>query len=271
MARRNEGNIFDLLVMLPWWVSCVVAAVTYIVLALVIPNYDFANPLIGMMLMGLSQNSILFALLLLLPAPFSYLKQKQNRQRLEAQTGIETIRALPWREFEALVAEAYRCKGYAVIENHSAGADGGIDIRLHKDGALHLVQCKQWRSHKVGVAIVREMFGVLVAEQATSMIIITSGLFTQEAKNFAHDKAIDLIDGAQLAQLISQVKPSSQGAANEAPAPNYPQATAAKLVKHVCPKCGLELVLRTAKRGVNQGKQFYGCLGFPKCRYTREI
>ena len=36
----------------------------------------------------------------------------------------------------------------------------------------------------------------------------------------------------------------------------------------ICPKCGGELVLRTAKRGQNVGKQFYGCSNFPKCRYV---
>ena len=36
----------------------------------------------------------------------------------------------------------------------------------------------------------------------------------------------------------------------------------------MCPRCGNKLVLRTAKRGDNAGKQFWGCSGFPKCRYV---
>lgn len=36
-----------------------------------------------------------------------------------------------------------------------------------------------------------------------------------------------------------------------------------------CPKCNSELVLRTASKGVNVGKRFYGCSNFPKCRYIR--
>lgn len=39
----------------------------------------------------------------------------------------------------------------------------------------------------------------------------------------------------------------------------------------VCPNCGRELVLRTAKRGQNEGKQFYGCSGFPKCRFILDM
>lgn len=35
----------------------------------------------------------------------------------------------------------------------------------------------------------------------------------------------------------------------------------------ICPRCGKKLVLRTVKKGANVGKQFWGCSGFPKCRY----
>jgi predicted RNA-binding Zn-ribbon protein involved in translation (DUF1610 family) len=38
-----------------------------------------------------------------------------------------------------------------------------------------------------------------------------------------------------------------------------------------CPQCGKPMVLRTAKRGANQGKQFWGCSGYPKCRTARQI
>jgi predicted RNA-binding Zn-ribbon protein involved in translation (DUF1610 family) len=32
-----------------------------------------------------------------------------------------------------------------------------------------------------------------------------------------------------------------------------------------CPKCGGEMVLRTAKSGSNQGEQFWGCRDYPRC------
>jgi len=41
--------------------------------------------------------------------------------------------------------------------------------------------------------------------------------------------------------------------------------------ENTCPKCGETMLLRTAKRGDNQGKQFWGCSGYPKCRIVREI
>ena len=168
--------------------------------------------------------------------------------------------------------------GYAVQENYRAGADGGVDIRLRKDGNLHLVQCKQWKTQKIGVGIVREMYGLLMAERAASAIVICSGIFTQEAKNFAEGKAIDLVDGSQLESLIGQVKaaPAKASVGRSSMAARAPEKTVRQATNESvstpdsCPKCGGTLMLRTAKKGANAGAQFWGCSMFPKCRYTQQ-
>ena len=37
----------------------------------------------------------------------------------------------------------------------------------------------------------------------------------------------------------------------------------------ICPKCGSNLVERTAKKGPNAGSKFLGCENFPRCRFTK--
>jgi rRNA maturation endonuclease Nob1 len=39
----------------------------------------------------------------------------------------------------------------------------------------------------------------------------------------------------------------------------------------ICPKCGANLILRTAKKGSNAGNQFWGCSNFPKCRFIKNV
>jgi restriction system protein len=41
--------------------------------------------------------------------------------------------------------------------------------------------------------------------------------------------------------------------------------------ENICPKCGRPMALRTTMSSDNQGKQFWGCTGYPKCRTIRQI
>ena len=98
-----------------------------------------------------------------------------------------------WREFEQLVAEHYRRKGYQVKRRGGNGPDGGVDVELRMQQDLYLVQCKHWRARQVGVATVREIYGVMQAEGAVGGIIVTSGSFTKDAEDFAHGRGIELV------------------------------------------------------------------------------
>lgn len=37
----------------------------------------------------------------------------------------------------------------------------------------------------------------------------------------------------------------------------------------ICPNCGSALVLRIAKNGSQAGAEFWGCSGYPECKYTK--
>lgn len=39
----------------------------------------------------------------------------------------------------------------------------------------------------------------------------------------------------------------------------------------ICPRCGAIMVVRTARKGPETGRRFWGCPGFPKCRGVRRI
>lgn len=38
-----------------------------------------------------------------------------------------------------------------------------------------------------------------------------------------------------------------------------------------CPKCGAQLVERTAKQGSNVGNKFLGCRNYPRCKFTKSV
>lgn len=170
---------------------------------------------------------------------------------------------MSWREFEQLVGEAFRQRGYAVEET-APGPDGGVDLVLRKEGEKLLVQCKQWRAFKVGVSVVRELYGVVAAQGAAGGFVITSGQFTREARSFALGRNVHLIDGEQLAHWLPATPPPSVSPTASSLVRSDSPATAPS-----CPVCQATMLRRTAKRGANVGRQFWGCSKFPRCRGVR--
>lgn len=68
------------------------------------------------------------------------------------------------------------------------------------------------------------------------------------------------------------IRSSIQGYLNPAIAAGpVPFASLAGATLPTCPKCGVPMVLRTASRGKQAGKQFFGCLHFPKCREMIQV
>ena len=39
----------------------------------------------------------------------------------------------------------------------------------------------------------------------------------------------------------------------------------------LCPQCGKPMIKRVAKKGINSGKEFWSCTGYPECNGTRNI
>lgn len=255
MARRN-GSVLEVLAKCPWWISVILAVVVYVSFIYLIPYLVFQNIFFNAFTKLAPSLAPVFTFMLLFAAALSAFNAWRKGQLFNRQKGIETIRNLSWDKFEELVGEAYRRKGYNVTETGGCGADGGVDLVLRKGGEILLVQCKHWKLYKVGVKIVRELYGVVAAEGASGGIVISSGTFTQEAMDFAKGKPLELLDGNTLQNIITEVQKSETLPRNN-------------LNENVCPKCGAKLVLRTAKKGQNAGEKFWGCSAFPKCKATK--
>lgn len=81
-------------------------------------------------------------------------------------------------ELDVQILASLQRQGYLVLENPSDGADGGVDLRLRKNGQITLVKCKHWKSKNVGITVVRELYGVMTAAKANNGILATFGNFT---------------------------------------------------------------------------------------------
>jgi restriction system protein len=257
MSRRNQ-SLPEVLIKFPWPVSAVAAVFVPAFMRWGFPLLWQGNPMFQPLATLAASLALLAVLFFGFMAFLSFLSAKKQRTLVDRQTSVESIRELPWKEFEFMVAGAYRLQGYAVDFSFGKGADGGVDLVLRKAGRVSLVQCKQWKVFSVGAPVVREQFGIMTAERADEVIIVTSGKFTREAETFAQGKPIKLVDGPRLLELVKQV----QGC----PPSVSPSPTGKPATSPACPKCGKEMILKLARRGPNAGNQFWGCRDFPACK-----
>jgi restriction system protein len=205
MARRRE-SIVDILFVLPWWASVIAAAVVYVVCAFALPAYLASSPFTAGIGNATKTAAPYVAALFLLVGFGSFLRSYLIRQRFDAIAGLEGIRDLSWRQFESIVGEAFRRRGYSVMENAVDGPDGGVDLVLRKNGEKFYVQCKRWKQSRVGVKPIRELYGVIAASSAKGGFFVASGDYTEEARAFAARAGIELIDGPKLADMIADTR-----------------------------------------------------------------
>lgn len=282
----------DLVAVLPWWVGVALAVISYLVLSSVaarpVQVTAAGGPASGLVtsafIKGLATaGQFILPILCLAGAGLSAFRRSQRKHLLaSASNSAGAIDGMRWQEFEMLVSEAFRRQGYQVMESGGGGADGGVDLVLSRPAQngteKTLVQCKHWRAYKVGVDVVRELYGVMAARGAAAGIVVTSGRFTAEAEAFAQGRNVRLIDGTALQGLIRHAtarslpqatrsaRPAAPPATESAePSPTPPSGTPA------CPACGKAMVQRTAKRGTQAGSRFWGCTGYPACRATRSM
>ena len=316
MAKKTsnlEALIF-LASKLPWWISAVLAVASAVwlhsvAIAPLPTNLDprhFDKMVSASAFRGMATFGQFFVPLILSAGAIASIIGRRKRRNLldSATTKGNPLLSITWHEFELLVGEALRRRGYSVRETGQNGPDGGIDLIARKDGETYVVQCKQWRSVQVGVPVVRELYGAMAAEGAVGGFVVTSGTFTKPARDFAAGRNVQLVDGTVLKQWIAEVRklgpkptvevvservepaivepevvvtpsPAPAPIPVQAPAPTATQPVAreaeTETAAPLCPHCRKTMVIRVARTGANAGGNFWGCVAYPKCRGIRPI
>lgn len=272
MSRRKRTfafeDIVEVIAMFPWWVGVILAIVFYFWL-----HYVATQPIplapTDMKTLGTNVGRQLWQVLAtfgqyILPlacligaglSAYGRTQRKHLHRDVSMSPSRNALENMSWRQFEKLVGEVFRRKGFVVEERGGNGPDGGVDLSLRLGNDLYLVQCKQWKAMRVGVAIVRELYGVMAAENAVGGFVVASGDFTDDARQFAEGRSIELVGTDQLLELIEETAgvPKERTRSDMGGVPD-------------CPVCGVPMVRRMAKRGINAGNYFWGCANYPRCR-----
>ena len=139
---------------------------------------------------------------------------EEHEDRLIGEV-LDTIRRMDDGDFERLAALLLEKMGYGESEERiKTSRDGGIDGIINQD-ALGLervyIQAKRWKdTSSVGSDRIHSFAGALDDHGATKGVFVTTSIFSGPAKkvaeNISKKKALRLIDGEELAELMIKYK-----------------------------------------------------------------
>ena len=273
MGRRRKSGL-DEVASWPWQMGVLAGIVAFLLIRYGIGAWlsTAGGPLLGPVGQQIGGITAPFAWIVMLAcwlaAAVSWGNARKRRSLHDTRNDLESLADISWREFEMLVGESFRRQGYEVLETGLGGKDGGIDLIVSKGGARELVQCKQWKRRQVGVAIVREMWGLVDHHAADAVHIVSLGDFTADAAHFASGKPIQLISGRELldriraAQTGADAVPATEPRAGSVQAP---EDTAPVDDAPFCPVCAGAMRQRHNRR---TREPFWGCARYPQCKGT---
>jgi restriction system protein len=181
MKLMHENSLFAVLLRSPWWISVLVAIGLALVLRLFLPLH-FA--LFG----GLP--------FLVIGAVAGWRQFRRPGAKRIAKT-LERARAMPADEFCAALAKGFERDGY-----HAVRVNEGAELRLTRRGIVTLVACRRWKAGRTGAEPLREFHAATSKEGAHARMYLAVGEVTDNARAFAREKNIQLLNEEDLARLL---------------------------------------------------------------------
>lgn len=194
------------------------------------------------------------------------LKRLEQAARVAPNPTLAALNNMTWKQFELLVHQAFRHRGFVLGESGASDADGSVDLVLRKAGEYFLVHSKLWRAASVDVGPVRELHSAMRARRAAGGFFVTTGSYTREAMAFASGRNIQLIDGPTLREMLNDTAGIPTGVPTVITIGDPNTVTP---IAPACPVCSSAMVLRMAPPG-SKAKNFWGCSRFPACKGNRD-
>jgi len=179
--KMHDNSLFAVLLRSPWWMSLALTAAIFAGLRLVIPWYYAAFGSLPIFVISV----------------VAAWRQLRAPSAENIAAAMQVLRNMNWDEFSVLLEEAWRREGYAVERLGGAQAE----FELTRAGRKTLVACKRWKAARTGVEPLRELQAAGEAREAAECLFVAAGGMSDQARAFAAQNRIRLVEGAELAQL----------------------------------------------------------------------
>ncbi|MGE5304406.1 MAG: restriction endonuclease [Alphaproteobacteria bacterium] len=124
--------------------------------------------------------------------------------------GDTNLATMDWQDFEHFIREVFEKEfgsGGAEIKVTQASRDRGVDAVVFDPDPLHggkfIIQAKRY-TNTVDVSAVRDLYGTVINEGASKGILVTTSNYGRDAYEFAKDKPLILMNGANLLHLLAK-------------------------------------------------------------------
>jgi restriction system protein len=183
----RENSLFAMLLRSPWWYSLLIGA-AIVGLALAVLRAQHA-------IYGISLAVPFFGLAAI--AWYRQMGQPSARKVAKTVAWIRTARA---RELIRALTAAYAEDAYQV----SPYKGNGADLQLEREGRLTLVSCKRVKAANTGVEPLHALVAAGEHKEASTLVFVTLGELSSDARAFANDNRIKILDGGDLTALIGR-------------------------------------------------------------------
>ncbi len=123
-------------------------------------------------------------------------------ERIKRSATRGNLEVMDPREFEYFVADVFRSLGYKVKVT-SGSNDGGKDIILYKDNEIKFVEVKRYTKNSIGRPFIQKLHSAIVDADAVGGYFVTLSNFNKNARQYAANKNIELIDGDSLINMMN--------------------------------------------------------------------
>ncbi|UTG85132.1 restriction endonuclease [Bacillus paranthracis] len=121
--------------------------------------------------------------------------------RIKRTATRSNLEVMDPREFEYFVADIFRSLGYKV-QVTSGSNDGGKDIILYKGNEMKFVEVKRYTKSSIGRPFIQKLHSAIVDADAVGGYFVTLSHFNKNARQYAANKNIELIDGDSLINMM---------------------------------------------------------------------
>ena len=179
--KLPENSLFGILLRARWWVSALVALGVLGVAQFVLPAGAAA-----------------FAAL-----PFAVLacvvawKEIWQPRGARLERALAELRAMPWETFGEALQAALRRDGFTVKR-----VAGAADFELEKAGQVSLLCARRWKATTTGVDPLKDLATAGERSGASECLYVTASALSDNARGFAAEKKVKLIEGGALLKLM---------------------------------------------------------------------